>query len=61
MIWNIKKKKTTNENKKKKNNKENPEDIIISLWVNFKQSNICIIGVQERKEKEQGIGNLFEK
>ena len=32
-----------------------------SLWDNFKRSNICIIGVPEGKEKEQEIGNLFEK
>ena len=27
----------------------------------FKNSNICIIGVPEGEEKEQEIGNLFEK
>ena len=32
-----------------------------SLWDNFKHSNIHIIGVTEREEKEQDIGNLFEK
>ena len=32
-----------------------------SLWDNFKWSNIHIIGVPEGKEKEQEIGNLFEK
>ena len=37
------------------------EDSISSLWDNFKSSNICIIGVPEGEEKEQEIGNLFEK
>ena len=32
-----------------------------SLCENFKYSNICIIGVPEGEEKEQEIGNLFEK
>ena len=37
------------------------EDRIRSLWDNFKHSNIYIIGMPEGKEKEQEIGNLFEK
>ena len=32
-----------------------------SLWDHFKCSNIHIIGVLEGEEKEQEIGNLFEK
>ena len=32
-----------------------------SLCDNFKKSNTHIIGVPEREEKEQEIGNLFEK
>ena len=32
-----------------------------SLWDNFKCANIHIIGVLKGKEKEQEIGNLFEK
>ena len=31
------------------------------LWDNFKRSNICITAVPEGEEKEQEIGNLFEK
>ena len=31
------------------------------LWDNFRHSNIHSIGVQEGEEKEQEIGNLFEK
>ena len=43
--------------------KENPknEDSVSSLWDNIKRSNICIIVVPEREEKEKEIGNLFEK
>ena len=37
------------------------EDSISSLWDNFKRSNIHIIGVPEGEEKEQEIGNLFQK
>ena len=60
MIWNIRKQKTSNQNNKKKKNLKN-EDSISSLWDNFKRSNICIIGVPEGEDKEQEIGNLFEK
>ena len=37
------------------------EDSISSLWDKFKRFNIHIIGVPEGEEKEQEIGNLFEK
>ena len=37
------------------------KDSVSSLWDNFKHSNICIIEVPEGEEKEQEIGNLFEK
>ena len=37
------------------------EDSVSSLWDNFKRSNIRLIGVPEGEEKEQEIGNLFEK
>ena len=60
MIWNIRKQKTTNQNKKKRESKKN-EDSVSSLWDNFKQSNIHIIGGPEEEEKEQEIGNLSEK
>ena len=58
MIWNIRKKKTTNPNNK--NNTKN-EDSVSSLGDNFKQSNICFIEVPEGENKEQEIGNVFEK
>ena len=31
------------------------------LWDNMKGNNICIIGIPEGEEEEQGIENLFEK
>ena len=37
------------------------EGTVSSLWDNFKCSNIQIIGVAGGAEKEQEIGNLFEK
>ena len=60
MIWNIRKQETTNQNNKKKRIPKN-EDSVSSLWDKFKKSNICIIGLPEGEEKEQEIGNLFEK
>ena len=36
------------------------EDSVSSLW-GFRHSNIYIIGVPEGKEKEEEIGNIFEK
>ena len=36
------------------------ENSVRSLWDNFKCTNICIMGVLE-EEREQKIGNLFEK
>ena len=46
--------------RRKKNPKKN-ENSINSLWDNFKRSNIHFIGMPEGEEKEQEIGNLFEK
>ena len=37
------------------------EGSIISLWDNFKRSNIHTIQVPEAEEKEQETGSLFEK
>ena len=48
------------EQHEEKNAKKN-KDSVSSLWDNFKHSNICIIEVPEGEEKEQEIGNLFEK
>ena len=48
-------------NRKKKESPPRKNESVSSLWDNFKYSNFCIIGVPEGKEKEQEIGNLFEK
>ena len=37
------------------------EERLRNFWVNFKHSNIWIMGVPEGKEEEQEIENLFEK
>ena len=47
------------QNEKKRISKN--EDSVSSLWDNLKHYDICIIGVPEGEEKEQEIGNLFEK
>ena len=61
MIWSIRKQKRTNQNNKKKKESRKIRVVSISsLWDNFKHSNIHIIGVP-KEEKEQEIGNLFEK
>ena len=59
MIWNIRKQKTTMQNNKRKSTKDKAS--ISSVWDNYKRFNSCIIGVPEGGEKEQEIGNLFEK
>ena len=48
------------EQREEKKNPKN-EDSVSTLWDNFKHSNIHTIGVPEGEEKEQEIGNLFEK
>ena len=48
-------------NNKKKKIMQKKEGSISSLWDNFKRSKIHITGVPEGEEKEQEIGNLFEK
>ena len=60
MIWNLRKQKNQSEQEEEKRIQKN-EDGMSSLWINFKRSNIHIIGVPEGEEIEQGIGNLFEK
>ena len=60
MIWNIRKQNTTNQNNKKRRESKRIQFSVISLWDNFKQSNIHITGVPEGEKKEEEIGNLFE-
>ena len=45
--------------KKKKNNTS--EDILRNLYNNIKYTNICIIGVPQEEEKDNGAENLFEE
>ena len=59
MISNIRKQNTTNQNNKKEKRVQKMRKLS-GLWDNVKRSNIHIIGVPE-EEKEQEIGNLFEK
>ena len=65
VIWNIRKQKQT-----KNNTQSEPqegklttqnEDSVRILWNNFKCTNICIMGVLKGEEREQEIGNLFQK
>ena len=60
MIWNIRKQKNNQLEQEEKRIQKN-EGSVRSLWDNFKQSTIHIIGVPEGEEKEQEIENLFEK
>ena len=60
MIWNIRKQKNKQSEQQQQRIQKN-EDSISRLWDNFRHSNIHSIGVQEGEEKEQEIGNLFEK
>ena len=60
MIWNIRSKKQPVRTTRRKKNPKN-EDRVRSIWDNFTCSNNHIIGVPEGEEKEQEIGNLFEK
>ena len=60
MIWNVRKQKRTNQNNRKKKILKS-KDSVSSLWDNFKKSNIRIIEVPKKEEKEQEIGNLSEK
>ena len=56
-----KEEKKFNQNSKKKKRIQEHKDRLRSLWDNFRHTTIQIIGVLEGKEKEQEIGNLFEK
>ena len=52
----------TNQSEQEEEKRIQKNEVSVSSVVdNFKHSNICIIGVPEREEKEQEIGNLFEK
>ena len=50
-----------NQSKEQEKRIQKNEESISNLCNDFKQYNICIRQVLEGKEKEQEIGNLFEK
>ena len=52
--------KTSGQGRTRRKKESKTNDSVSSLWDNFKHSNIHIIGVPG-EEKEQEIGNLFEK
>ena len=60
MIWNIRKQRHLIRTARRKKNKKN-DNKVRSLWDNSRCTNIGIIGMPEGEEKEQEIGNLFEK
>ena len=60
MIWNILEGKNNQSEEEEKRRQKKKKDSISSLWDNFKKSYIHIIGVPGG-EKEQEIGNPFEK
>ena len=49
-----------NEKEKEKRFRKNEEGLR-EMQDNMKRNNICIIGIPEGEEEEQGIENLFEK
>ena len=34
---------------------------ISNLWDNIKNANLCLIGISERKEREESIANVFKE
>ena len=58
-IWNIRKQKYLNRTARKKESKKN-EDSVRSLWDNFKHTNIHIIWVPERDDRNK-LENYLKK
>ena len=56
-----KKKKTPRQSSKKKKTILKIEESVRNILDNMKHNNICILGIPEGKESEQGINNLFEE
>ena len=61
MIWNIRKQKTINQNNKKKESKKNVKIVYAASGTTSRGPTFTFTGVPEGEEKEQEIGNLFEK
>ena len=53
--------KKTDQNSRKRTKEKGDKQSVRCLWDNFKRSNIHLIWVPEGKEKEQEVGNVFEK
>ena len=53
--------KNTQKEQEKENRLRNNEEGLREMQDNMKRNNICIIGIPEGEEEEQGIENLFEK
>ena len=47
--------------KEKRINIKKKDGRLRGLWYNIKHTNICILGVPEGEEREEGIENLFEE
>ena len=41
--------------------KKKYESNISNLWDNIKNANLCLIGISERKEREESIANVFKE
>ena len=61
MIWNIRKQKNNQSEQQEEKRIPKNKHSVSRLWDNFKQPNIRIIRVPDGEEKNQDIGNLFEK
>ena len=53
--------KTTQKEQEKEKRLRNNEEVLKELQNNIKRNNICIIGIPDGEEEEQGIEKLFEK
>ena len=60
VVWKIRKQKTPNQ-KTGKEKKSKSEHRLSSLWDNFKNAYICIMGVLAGEKRDQEIKNLFKK
>ena len=61
LIFNIRKQKHLFKTARRKKELKKNEDSVRSLWDKFKHTNICIMEVPEGEEREQELGNQFEK
>ena len=60
VICNIRRQKNNQSEQQEGERIQKIEDSVSGLWDNFRHTNICIMGLPE-EEKEQEIGDLFEK